>query len=245
MPASFDAIARELTMQAARQAGLERLTLLEEPQAAFYAWLAANEGVWRDQIEVASPFSSAMWAVAPRTSASSKPSEADGRLELRRIAVGEHILLGGDNMDLTLAYAVRGKLAQNGTQLDNWQFRSLVYSCRVAKEHLLNNPDLQSEPVVILGRGTSLIGGTIRTELTRQEIESILVNGFFPVGDMNEHPQRNPQVGLRELGLPIRIRSGGDAPSGKVPEPASRRLEWRRATCRLPSPRLYCSTAAS
>ncbi len=202
VPASFDAIARELTLQAARQAGLDNLTLLEEPQAAFYAWLSANEGGWREQVAVGQ--SILVCDVGGGTTDFSliQVTEQDGNLDLQRVAVGEHILLGGDNMDLTLAYAVRGKLVQQGTQLDDWQFRGLIHSCRAAKERLLNQPDLHSEPVVILGRGSSLIGGTIRTELTRDEIESILVNGFFPIGELDEHPQRNPQVGLQELGLP-------------------------------------------
>ncbi len=202
VPASFDAVARELTMQAAQMAGLDTLTLLEEPQAAFYAWLAANEGDWREQVQVGQ--SILVCDVGGGTTDFSliQVTEQDGNLDLQRVAVGEHILLGGDNMDLTLAHAVRGKLAQQGTQLDNWQFRSLWHACRKAKERLLGNPDLDSEPVVILGRGTSLIGGTIRSELTRQEIESILVSGFFPVGELGDHPQRKPQVGLREMGLP-------------------------------------------
>ena len=202
VPASFDAIARELTVQAAQMAGLDNLTLLEEPQAAFYSWLAANEGDWRDQVQVGQSILVCDVGGGATDFSLIQVTEPDGNLDLQRVAVGEHILLGGDNMDLTLAYAVRGKLAQQGTQLDNWQFRSLWHACRKAKERLLGNPDLDSEPVVILGRGTSLIGGAIRTELTRQEIESILVSGFFPVGELSEHPQRKPQVGIRELGLP-------------------------------------------
>src|SRR5690606_18435938 len=116
--------------------------------------------------------------------------------------VGDHILLGGDNMDLTLAYAVRGKLAQQGTQLDTWQFRGLWHQCRKAKEQLLSNPEMEAAPIVVLGRGSSLIGGTIRTELTRAEIESILVSGFFPQGAADEYPQRKARVGVREMGLP-------------------------------------------
>jgi hypothetical protein len=105
-------------------------------------------------------------------------------------------------MDLTLAYAVRAKLAQKGVKLDNWQFRSLVQSCRKAKERLLSDPDIETEPLVILGRGSSLIGGTIRSELTRAEVETILIQGFFPLVEANEYPQRRPQVGIREMGLP-------------------------------------------
>lgn len=202
VPASFDAVARELTVQAAQAAGLHNMTLLEEPQAAFYAWLEAQKEGWRDVISVGE--SVLVCDVGGGTTDLSliEVSEEDGNLELRRAAVGDHILLGGDNMDLTLAYAVRGKLAQQGTNLDTWQFRGLSHQCRKAKERLLSNPDLTSEPIVVLGRGSSLIGSTIRTELTRQEIEAILVNGFFPHCEAHDQPQRKPQVGIREMGLP-------------------------------------------
>lgn len=202
VPASFDAVARELTVQAAQLAGLPNLTLLEEPTAAFYAWLEAHHGNWRDQIKVGETI--LICDIGGGTSDFSLIEVIDeaGNLVLRRAAVGDHILLGGDNMDLTLAYAMRAKLAQKKTNLDNWQFRGLVQSCRKAKERLLNDPELEKEPLVILGRGTSLIGGTIRTELTHQELETMLVNGFFPIGATTEYPARKPQVGMREMGLP-------------------------------------------
>jgi len=118
------------------------------------------------------------------------------------MAVGNHLLLGGDNMDLTLAYAIQAKLAQKGAKLDSWQFRGLWYSCRTAKERLLADPALSSEPVVILGRGTSLIGGTLRTELTRTEVENVLIDGFFPSCQSTDYPQEKPRIGMREMGLP-------------------------------------------
>ncbi|MBX3009879.1 MAG: Hsp70 family protein [Caldilineaceae bacterium] len=202
VPASFDAVARELTVQAAQLAGLPNLTLLEEPTAAFYAWLEVHHSHWRDQIKVGETI--LICDIGGGTSDFSliEVIDEDGNLVLRRAAVGDHILLGGDNMDLTLAYAMRAKLAQKKTNLDNWQFRGFVQSCRKAKERLLNNPELEAEPLVILGRGTSLIGGTIRTELTRQELEAMLVNGFFPIGAATAYPERKPQVGMREMGLP-------------------------------------------
>ncbi|MCX6049444.1 MAG: Hsp70 family protein [Chloroflexi bacterium] len=202
VPASFDAVARELTVQAAQLAGIENLTLLEEPQAAFYAWIEAQGEQWRKEISVGE--SILVCDIGGGTSDFSliQVVEEGGNLELQRVAVGDHILLGGDNMDLTLAYAVRAKLAQKNVRLDNWQFRSLVQSARKAKERLLNHPDLEAEPIVILGRGSSLIGGTIRAELTRAEIEALLVEGFFPLGEATDFPQRKPQVGLREMGLP-------------------------------------------
>ena len=182
VPASFDAVARELTVQAARQAGLESITLLEEPQAAFYAWLEAQQDQWRNRLTVDQSILVVDVGGGTTDFSLIQLTEEEGNLDLRRAAVGEHILLGGDNMDLTLAYTVRAKLAQSGTQLDNWQFRGLWHSCRKAKERLLNDPDLEAEPIVILGRGSALIGGTISSELTRQEIEAILVQGFFPLG---------------------------------------------------------------
>ncbi|RMH60062.1 MAG: Hsp70 family protein, partial [Bacteroidetes bacterium] len=202
VPASFDAVARELTVQAAHQAGLHRLTLLEEPQAAFYAWIAHQRQTWRDAVTVGE--SILVCDVGGGTSDFSliEVVEEDGALDLRRVAVGEHLMLGGDNMDLTLAYAVRGKLAQQGTRLDAWQFRGLWHQCRKAKEALLADPSRTSVPIAILGRGSSLIGGTIRTELTRAEIEQILVQGFFPAVGPDARPEQKPRVGVREMGLP-------------------------------------------
>ena len=202
VPASFDAVARELTVQAAEAAGFRNLTLLEEPQAAFYAWIAQQQENWRDAIHVGE--SILVCDVGGGTSDFSliEVIEEDGNLDLQRAAVGDHLMLGGDNMDLTLAYAVRGKLAREGTNLDSWQFKGLWHQCRKAKEKLLSDPTLEAEPISVLGRGSSLIGGTIRTELTRQEIESILVAGFFPQGEAHEYPQQKPRVGVREMGLP-------------------------------------------
>jgi molecular chaperone DnaK (HSP70) len=202
VPASFDAVARELTVQAAQAAGLGQLTLLEEPQASFYAWIEAQGERWRKEIAVGESILICDIGGGTTDFSLIQVTEEEGNLELRRVAVGEHILLGGDNMDLTLAYAMRAKLAEKGVRLDNWQFRGLVQSCRTAKERLLSNPDVEAEPLVILGRGSSLIGGTIRTELTRAEVEAFLVQGFFPLVEAHDYPQRKPQVGIREMGLP-------------------------------------------
>jgi molecular chaperone DnaK (HSP70) len=202
VPASFDAVARELTVKAAQSAGLESITLLEEPQAAFYAWIEAQRDRWRKQVRVGD--SILVCDVGGGTTDFSliQVTEEEGDLTLRRVAVGDHILLGGDNMDLTLAYAVQAKLAQKGTKLDAWQFRGLWHSCRAAKERLLTNPELESEPVVVLGRGSSLIGGTLRTDLSREEVEKILLEGFLPITESNEYPKEKPRVGMREMGLP-------------------------------------------
>ncbi|HBD08198.1 MAG TPA: nucleotide-binding protein, partial [Syntrophobacteraceae bacterium] len=205
VPASFDAVARELTVQAAREAGLEHLTLLEEPQAAVYAWLEARPTQWRKEIQVGD--SVLVCDVGGGTTDFSliQAGEEEGSLVLRRVAVGDHILLGGDNMDLTLAYAIQGKLAQRGVKLDAWQMRGLWHSCRQAKERLLADPNLTAEPVVVLGRGSSVIGGTIRTELTREDVVRVLLDGFFPECDRSHYPEEKPRVGMREMGLPYAV----------------------------------------
>lgn len=202
VPASFDAVARELTVQAAQAAGLEHITLLEEPQAAFYAWIESHKERWRKAVRVNESILVCDIGGGTTDFSLIQVTEEQGELTLRRVAVGEHILLGGDNMDLTLAYTLQAKLAQQGVKLDSWQFRGLWHSCRTAKERLLGNPDLEAEPVVILGRGSSLIGGTIRTELTRTEVEQVLVEGFFPISERDESPRSRRKVGVREMGLP-------------------------------------------
>jgi hypothetical protein len=202
VPASFDAVARELTVQAARDAGLARLTLLEEPQSAFYAWIESQQDLWRKAVRVGQTILVCDIGGGTTDFSLIQVTEENGELGLRRVAVGDHILLGGDNMDLTLAYKIQAKLAKKGTKLDAWQFRGLWQSCRTAKERLLGNPDLDSEPVVVLGRGTSLIGGTIRTELTREETEEAILDGFFPQCEAADSPREKTRVGMKELGLP-------------------------------------------
>lgn len=202
VPASFDAVARELTVMAAQAAGIENLTLIEEPQAAFYAWIESQRESWRKAVRVGESILVCDIGGGTTDFSLIQVAEEDGELTLRRVAVGDHILLGGDNMDLTLAYSVQAKLAQKGTKLDAWQFRGLWLNCRSAKERLFTEPNLDTVPVVILGRGSSLIGGTIRTELLRSEVEQVLMDGFFPVTQKDEFPKEKPKVGMREMGLP-------------------------------------------
>jgi molecular chaperone DnaK (HSP70) len=150
VPASFDAVARELTIKAAEAADLEKITLIEEPQAAFYAWVHREKERWRKEVRVGE--SILVCDVGGGTTDLSliQVAEEKGELVLRRVAVGDHLLLGGDNMDLTLAYAVQTKLARKGIKLDPWQFRGLWYSCRSPRNALA---DPASPPgVVILGR---------------------------------------------------------------------------------------------
>jgi Hsp70 protein len=202
IPASFDPAARELTAEAARAAGCERLILLEEPQAALYSWIQQSAGGWRKQVRPGEII--LVVDVGGGTSDFSLIAvlERDGNLELHRVAVGEHILLGGDNMDLALAYAVAGKLAAEGTKLDAWQLRALTHACRAAKETLLGDADLEAVPLVVAGRGSKLVGGSIRSELTRAELTATLLEGFFPAAAIGDRPQGRGRAGLTQLGLP-------------------------------------------
>ncbi|BBO89030.1 Hsp70 family protein [Desulfosarcina ovata] len=208
VPASFDAVARELTVAAADLAGLANITLLEEPQAAFYAWLAATEGGWRDAVTAGDLI--LVCDVGGGTSDFSliQVGDEDGDLVLERVAVGNHLLVGGDNMDLALAYALARQLAESGTRLDSWQMNGLWHSCRRAKEQILSDAAIQSQPVTILGRGSSLIGGTIKTELTRETIESILRDGFFPACGREDRPAAAQRAGIREFGLAFEADPG-------------------------------------
>ncbi len=202
VPASFDAAARELTVEAARAAGIDHLTLLEEPQAALYAWISAMGDAWRKHLRPGDVI--LVVDVGGGTSDFSAIAvlEKDGALELARIAVGDHILLGGDNMDLALAHVVRLKLEAQGHELDRFQMGALAHGCRAAKERLLSDASLDAMPVVVPGRGSKLLGGALRTELTRGEITRTLVEGFFPIVAASARPAARARTALTQLGLP-------------------------------------------
>ncbi|WP_250526602.1 Hsp70 family protein [Caballeronia sp. GAWG2-1] len=202
IPASFDPAARELTAEAAAAAGYARMTLLEEPQAALYSWIQKSTGGWRKQVKVGDVILVVDVGGGTTDLSLIAVVEREGNLELHRVAVGEHILLGGDNMDLALAHIVARKLAAAGTQPDPWQLRALTYACRSAKETLLTHPDTETVPLVVPSRGSKLIGGSLRTELTRAELTQILLEGFFPQVDGSARPVSRARAGLTQLGLP-------------------------------------------
>ncbi|MBB3011324.1 Hsp70 family protein [Cupriavidus alkaliphilus] len=202
IPASFDPAARELTAEAAAAAGYARMTLLEEPQAALYSWIQKSAGQWRKQVKVGDIILVVDVGGGTTDLSLIAVIERDGNLELHRIAVGDHILLGGDNMDLALAHVVARKLAAQGTQADPWQLRALTYACRAAKETLLTDPATESVPLVVPSRGAKLIGGSIRTELTRAELTQTILEGFFPQVDAAARPVTRARAGLTQLGLP-------------------------------------------
>jgi hypothetical protein len=201
VPASFDAGARELTAEAAMAAGIEKLTLLEEPQAALYAWLDATQGKWRQLLKVNDVLLVVDIGGGTTDFSAITVADNDGNLELNRVAVGDHILLGGDNMDLALAYTLKAQLKAQGKEIDSWQMNALVHSARQAKEQILTS-DVTSAPVVIPGRGAKLLGGAIRTELTRDTVTKVLVDGFFPVVPSAARPQVRARAALTQVGLP-------------------------------------------
>ena len=202
VPASFDAVARELTLKAAEQAGYQDVVLLEEPQAAFYAWLQRHPD-WRERVTVGDLILVVDIGGGTTDFTLIAVTEQAGELQLERIAVGEHILLGGDNVDLALARLVEQQLTAKNVKLDALQVFQLWQQCRIAKEKLLEDKSKKAEQAVtVLGRGAGLVGGTIKSKLTREDIENILLQGFFPEVTSEEIPQRQRRIGLQEIGLP-------------------------------------------
>ncbi len=202
VPASFDAVARELTEDAAKQAGFKDITLLEEPQAAFYAWVERHAD-WRERVSVGDLILVVDIGGGTTDFTLIAVTESEGELALSRVAVGEHILLGGDNIDLALANVVAERLAQKGTRIDSFQMQALWNNCRAAKEKLLEpGSKAKEQAVTILGKGTGLVGGTIKASLLREDIDRVLGEGFLPAVASTEMPLRQRRAGLQEIGLP-------------------------------------------
>lgn len=202
IPASFDPAARELTAEAAQFVGFDNLTLLEEPQAALYNWVHQSGDQWRDNVKLGDVI--LVVDVGGGTTDLSLVSvgEDNGALTLNRIAVGDHILLGGDNMDLALAYRIKAKLAQEGKELQPWQVQGITHACRDAKEQLLVDSDINEVAIVVPSRGSKLLGSTIRTNLTREEVQATLVEGFFPKTSIDDAPKTARRSALTQKGLP-------------------------------------------
>ena len=197
VPASFDAVARDLTLKAAAEAGYPQVILLEEPQAAFYAWIARNPD-WREQVHVGDLILVVDIGGGTTDFTLIAVREQDGGVVLERIAVGDHILLGGDNMDAALAHTLASKMPK----LDRMQFHSLAQQARAAKERLLDPKTKASDaPITILGRGTGVVGGSIKAKLDRATVDRILLDGFFPMVAGTDEPQGHGAA-LTEFGLP-------------------------------------------
>ena len=202
VPASFDQVARELTLQAAEEAGLSNVVLLEEPLAAFYAWLSEHEDSWQESIRPDDLLlvCDVGGGTSDFTLISCVSHDKGPRLE--RLAVGEHLLLGGDNMDLAIAALAEKKLGQKDLGVSRWQ--TLYHQCRQAKERMFGQEAAESVTIRLAGRGRSLVGGTLTTELSRQEVEEVLLGGFYPEtgpDDIGEAEEKG--TGLREMGLPF------------------------------------------
>jgi molecular chaperone DnaK (HSP70) len=199
VPASFDEEARELTVMAARDAGLEKLTLLEEPAAAFYSWIANNLAQSRKKL-----FDGQVVLVCDVGGGTSdfsliRVSREGDLVNFTRTAVGKHLLLGGDNLDLTLTWLVETKL---GVPLSVRQRSGLRRQCSTAKEKLLNDPDLKGVEITVLGSGSSLIGKSLKTEILREEVLELALEGFLPFTPRGEAPKEEKRSLFRELGLP-------------------------------------------
>jgi molecular chaperone DnaK (HSP70) len=199
VPASFDAVARDLTRKAAEEAGYRDIILLEEPQAAFYAWIERNPD-WRERIGVGDVILVIDIGGGTTDFTLIQVKEQSGEVALERIAVGDHILLGGDNIDAALAHTVADQLPR---KLDAIQFHALWQHCRAAKEKLLapGSKD-KEEPITVLGRGTGVVGGTIKTKLKRTDLEEILLDGFLPLASIDDAPEGG-NAALTEFGLPF------------------------------------------
>ena len=202
VPASFDEVARNLTAEAAEAAGLGRVTLLEEPQAAFYAWAAQADRQWRDAVAPGDII--LVCDVGGGTADFSLIAVTDvaGALELERISVGEHILLGGDNMDLALAYTLQAKLDAEGKSLDAWQFLALSHAAGRAKITLFEDPGLAEAPIAVPSRGSSLFAKTVSTALDRASLSEVVLDGFFARTALDDLPHEARRTGLQEFGLP-------------------------------------------
>lgn len=201
VPASFDDVARTLTMEAATKAGLENVVLLEEPQAAFYCWLATHPPRELTRLR---PGSRCLVVDVGGGTTDLSLIEAvaeKGELGFVRQAVGDHLLLGGDNMDLALAKFVEGKLPQAG-RLDATQYALLTQACRAAKEALLSPSPPAQQTVTVVGRGRAVIGGTMHTAITPADVRQVIFDGFFPAAGAADLPGKGARAGLHEMGLP-------------------------------------------
>src|SRR5258706_87139 len=199
VPASFDEEARELTVAAARAAGIDKLTLLEEPAAAFYSWIAND--LTRSQKSLFDGQTVLVCDVGGGTSDFTliRVSREGDRIDFTRTAVGQHLLLGGDNLDLTLAWLVEAKL---GKTLSIRQRSGLRRQCTAAKEPLLSEPNLQSVEVTVLGAGSALVGGKLKTAISRDQVLELALDGFLPGCELGDKPKEEDKSLFRELGLP-------------------------------------------
>jgi molecular chaperone DnaK (HSP70) len=202
VPASFDEVARSLTADAAKAAGLGDVTLLEEPQAAFYAWTERAGRTWRNLVSHGDIVLVCDVGGGTADFSLIAVTDVEGSLQLDRVSVGEHILLGGDNMDLALAYALQAKLEAAGKTLDAWQFLALVHAASKAKITLFEDKALAEAPIAVPSRGSSLLARTMSMTLDRDMLEQVVVEGFFARTSIGDLPRESRTGALQEFGLP-------------------------------------------
>ena len=202
IPASFDASARDLTREAAMAVGFPNsMTILEEPQAALYAWLATKQDSWRKELVVNDRILVIDVGGGTADFSLIEIINENNSLALSRKAVGKHLLVGGDNMDLALAHYSSAKLEEQGHQIDAWQNVALWHACRQAKEVLLSTNEQPTFKITIAGRGKKLIGNSLSVELNKEEIKKFLLDGFFPICEYQTNIQKG-RSGFQETGLP-------------------------------------------
>lgn len=202
VPASFDPSARQLVEEAASVAGYPEMSLLEEPQSAFYAWLHKHHHDWRKMLKTGD--SVLVIDIGGGTTDFSLISvvDQDGDLGLNRVAVGSHLLLGGDNIDLALAYLAKNKLEEQGHAIEDWQLQALTHTCRQAKEQLFSEKTPQQADITIMGRGRKLIGNSLQTTITLTEAQDLILEGFMPIVNPEERSSIEKRLGLQQVGLP-------------------------------------------
>ena len=203
VPASFDPSARQLVQEAAQKAGFPEVILLEEPQAAFYSWLHIHANDWRKQLKVGDCVLVVDIGGGTTDFSLIGVNDADGDLSLERLAVGSHLLLGGDNLDLSLAYTAKNKLEESGHSIDDWQLQSLIHSCRKAKESLMSDKPPKHVDITVMGRGSKLIGGSLKTKITLEEAQKLIIDGFSPLVSPQESSKAEKRSGLQQIGLPF------------------------------------------
>ena len=202
VPASFDEIARNLTVEAAHASGFGDISLLEEPLAAFYHWLHRRGDAWRRSLRLGDLVLVCDVGGGTADFTLISVEEEDGDLVLKRLSVGRHILLGGDNMDLALALHLQKQIEKEGRKIDRWQFLSLVHGARIAKEQMLSGSALAEIPVSIMGKGSGLFSSAVSTLLAREDLERVILEGFVPFHPIHVRPSEAPRTGLMEAGLP-------------------------------------------
>ena len=200
VPASFDEVARQLTVEAVKGAGIEA-TLLEEPLAAVYSWLGGMGESWRDNLVPEDVILVVDIGGGTTDLSLVRAFESDGELALERVAVGNHLLVGGDNMDLAVAFNLKKKLQNQGHALDVWQFKSMIFEARRAKEKLLADDDLDEVSFSIASKGSDIFAQAISVKVNQEEINQWLVEGFFPLRSITELPRRQAVTGIQKVGL--------------------------------------------